>query len=100
MINRELLKYEPLSPQEVIQKLASLPEWDVQNGALIRVVKGQPYARLALMVSSLAHLAERANHHPSLTLEYESLTITFSTHETNSLTSADFEMARCVSILI
>jgi 4a-hydroxytetrahydrobiopterin dehydratase len=44
-------------------------------------------------MSSVAILAERANHHPDWSNVYKTVTIELTTHEANGLTERDFSLA-------
>jgi 4a-hydroxytetrahydrobiopterin dehydratase len=44
-------------------------------------------------MSSVAILAERANHHPEWSNVYKTVTIELTTHEANGLTERDFSLA-------
>lgn len=49
------------------------------------------------LVNEIGRLAEEADHHPDLTLTYPNVGVSLSTHDTNSLTTADLELARAIS---
>ena len=45
----------------------------------------------------MAFLAERANHHPDILIQWNKVTLTLSTHSAGGLTGADFNLARLIS---
>jgi 4a-hydroxytetrahydrobiopterin dehydratase len=46
-----------------------------------------------LFVGAVGHLAERAEHHPDILIQYRSVTLTLSTHSAGGLTDQDFALA-------
>ena len=70
----------------------------------VRVVMVGPeskrYARFAKFVGAVAYLAERANHHPDVSISWNKVTLTLSTHSAGGLTLADFNLARQISALV
>ena len=45
-------------------------------------------------VNFVAGLAEAADHHPDILIEYKKVTLTLSTHSAGGLTDLDFGLAR------
>ena len=41
----------------------------------------------------MGHLAERADHHPDILIQYRKVTLTLSTHSAGGLTEKDFDLA-------
>jgi 4a-hydroxytetrahydrobiopterin dehydratase len=41
----------------------------------------------------VAALAEEANHHPDILIEYDTVTLTLSSHDVGGLTERDFRLA-------
>jgi len=47
----------------------------------------------------VAYLAEGASHHPDITIQWNKVTLTLSTHSEGGLTAKDFALARQISAL-
>jgi 4a-hydroxytetrahydrobiopterin dehydratase len=45
-------------------------------------------------VTTVALIAERRDHHPDITIRWNTVTLTVSTHSAGGLTAHDFELAR------
>ena len=45
-------------------------------------------------VQKVGNLAEMADHHPDILVEYKKVTLTLYTHDSNGLTQKDFSLAR------
>jgi Pterin-4a-carbinolamine dehydratase len=50
-------------------------------------------------VNRVADVAEEANHHPDITIRWNTVTLTQSTHVANGLTEHDFRLARRLNAL-
>jgi len=52
-----------------------------------------------LFASAVGHLAEQANHHPDMTIQWNRVGLALSTHSAGGLTAADFALARRIDAL-
>jgi 4a-hydroxytetrahydrobiopterin dehydratase len=52
-----------------------------------------------LFAGAVAFLAEEAGHHPDITIQWNRVTLTLSTHSAGGLTAADFRLAAKISAL-
>lgn len=90
-----------LSVVDVAARVAeTLPQWTVTDNALQRVYTCQKYLDALALVSAVGHLAEAADHHPDMALNYTKLTIRFWTHTAKGITALDFQLAEQVEALI
>jgi 4a-hydroxytetrahydrobiopterin dehydratase len=83
-----------LTSEEITKGLENLPGWQLAD----RSIKKQ-YAFSAFMdgirfVDRVAHMAEMADHHPDILINYKRVTMTLSTHSEGGITEKDFELAR------
>jgi len=88
-----------LSDNEIQTKLQSLSNW-TQDGSTIKTVKtfdGFPSA--IAFVNQLVDPAEAAGHHPDLSISYNKVTISLSTHDAGGLTQKDFDLANQIESL-
>jgi 4a-hydroxytetrahydrobiopterin dehydratase len=96
--------------------LEQLPEWsvsmfndltkpvrDLSSIAQIEKLhckfKANSYPQAVHFTNQIAHLAEEANHHPEIILEYGAVTVSWWTHTINGLHKNDFIMAAKTSKL-
>lgn len=86
---------EPLSPQEIEQRLADLPGWEVSDdGTTLRRVYRLAHLPAAILALHIAGIQAELNHHSDLTLGYDTLGVALTTHAAGSrLTGKDFELA-------
>jgi 4a-hydroxytetrahydrobiopterin dehydratase len=91
---------EPLSPQEIEDRLAELPGWTADGNRLARTYRLPSHVAAAALVMHVAAVQDELNHHSDLTLGYDTVALTVSTHSAGGrLTALDFELARRVESL-
>lgn len=83
-----------LEPEEIDQALNELPEW-TRNGEMIRrTYSFKTFPSALLFVNAVAHLAEKANHHPDVDIRWNKVTLALTTHDAGGLSEKDFALAR------
>jgi 4a-hydroxytetrahydrobiopterin dehydratase len=88
-----------LTDDEIQQRLAGLPDWTRQGDSIITVRKLAGFSAAVLYTAAVGHLAETANHHPDILIQWNKVTLTLSTHSAGGLTEADFALAGQISAL-
>ncbi|MEE4191579.1 MAG: 4a-hydroxytetrahydrobiopterin dehydratase [Halieaceae bacterium] len=73
--------------------LEDLPEWRREGGAIERSLQFDDFVAAFAFMSSVALLAERANHHPEWSNVYNRVHIRLTTHDAGGLTRRDLELA-------
>ena len=73
---------------------ANLPSWRLQKGYLLRVYKTGNWRVTLLVANASGFLAEAADHHPELILNYPSVEVHLETHSAGGITAKDYELAR------
>ena len=83
-----------LSAEQVAERLKALPEWRAEGDAIVReyTFDGGFMGSIGF-VNRLAAAAEVADHHPDLAINWNKVTVTFSTHSQGGVTEKDLEMA-------
>ena len=83
-----------LSPAQVQAHLdASLPRWQMADGAIRRVLRTGGWKGTLMAVNAIGHLAEAAWHHPELQVSYASVAIALNTHDAGGITAKDLALA-------
>ncbi|MFE5260925.1 4a-hydroxytetrahydrobiopterin dehydratase [Streptomyces coelicoflavus] len=91
---------EPLSPQEIEERLAGLPGWSFEDGRLTRSYRLASHFAAAAMVVHIAQAQEELDHHSDLTLGYNTVALAVHTHSAGGTVSEkDVELARKVEDL-
>lgn len=88
-----------LSEEEVVSALEALPGWTLTNGTLAWQRRFADFSSAFAFVTRVALLAERADHHPDVTLEYDRLKLRLISHDAGGITTRDIEMAKAIGKL-
>jgi 4a-hydroxytetrahydrobiopterin dehydratase len=88
-----------LTDDAVTAELASLPGWTQADSSITATVTLADFSAAMLYVGAVAYLAEAANHHPDIMVQWNRVTLTLSTHSAGGLTSADFALAHQINQL-
>jgi 4a-hydroxytetrahydrobiopterin dehydratase len=88
-----------LTPQQVATELAETPDWLVNDGQLTRTVTRKDFKDALIFVNAIGFLAERASHHPDISISWNTVTLSLSTHSEGGLTGKDFALARQINEL-
>jgi 4a-hydroxytetrahydrobiopterin dehydratase len=88
-----------LSQTEIEQKIQTLPEWQQQNQAITRTFEFKNFVEAIAFVNKLVKPAEAAQHHPDLTISYNKVTVSLTSHDAGGITQQDFDLAQTISEL-
>ena len=92
-----------LTPEEIQSFLPEVSGWDIicesNIQKLSRTFKTKNYAESMSFTNAVAELAESANHHPLLIVEYSSVTVLWWSHKIKGLHTNDFILAAKTSAL-
>lgn len=79
-----------LSPDDVRQRLTALPGWRLEGNAIARQFTFAGFPEAVAFVARLVPVAEAADHHPDVTINYRRVTLSYTTHSEGGLTDRDF----------
>ena len=88
-----------LTEDAITAELAAVPGWEHSGDDIVRTVTREDFRAAMLFVGAVAYLAEEANHHPDILIQWNRVTLTLSTHSAGGLTSYDFMLARQIYAL-
>ena len=88
-----------LSDAEIEERLAGLPGWERKGDAIAKSFKRDDFVASVRFVDALVEPAEEMNHHPDVSISWDTVTVTLSTHSEGGLTAADFELAKKIDAL-
>jgi 4a-hydroxytetrahydrobiopterin dehydratase len=88
-----------LGDAEIEERLAALPGWEPKGTAIEKSFKRDDFVGSVRFVDALVEPAEEMNHHPDLSISWDTVTVTVSTHSEGGLTAADFELAAKIDAL-
>ena len=82
------------SSSEIEKELHALQGWMLEGKEIRKKFEKKDFVRAMGFVSSVALLAEKANHHPDIDIRWNTVTLALSTHSAGGLTEKDFNLAR------
>ena len=82
-----------LSGTEAQQRIKRLNGWTLEGDAIRKQFTFANFVEAIAFVNRLAPVAEAADHHPDILINYKRVTLTYSTHSEGGLTDKDFEGA-------
>lgn len=91
-----MAKTGALSAAELQERLAALPGWRVENGAIQREYKTDGWPTTLMLVNAIGFLAEAADHHPDLVVSWGKVQVRLWTHSAGGITVSDVELARLI----
>jgi 4a-hydroxytetrahydrobiopterin dehydratase len=83
-----------LSDAQVRERLDGIAGWRREGDAIVKQYKFASFPDAVAFVQCLVPGAERADHHPDITINYSRVTLSYSTHSEGGLTEKDFEGAK------
>jgi 4a-hydroxytetrahydrobiopterin dehydratase len=84
---------ERLSDDAIVARLDKLDGWEREDNAINKSFKLESFPAALIFASTVGHLAEAADHHPDILIQYRNVTLTLSTHSAGGLTAMDFDLA-------
>jgi 4a-hydroxytetrahydrobiopterin dehydratase len=82
-----------MAADEAGRRLQKLPGWQLEGDAITRQFTFAGFPEAVAFVVRLGFIAEAADHHPDLLVNYKRVTVTYSTHSAGGLTEKDFDGA-------
>jgi 4a-hydroxytetrahydrobiopterin dehydratase len=83
-----------LSDAEIEQALGGLEGWRREGDELVRDFALADFVAALGFIAQVGALAERVNHHPTLTNTYNRVRIALATHDAGGITAKDVDLAR------
>jgi 4a-hydroxytetrahydrobiopterin dehydratase len=88
-----------LTEEAIAAELGGVPGWERDGSSIVRTVTTDDFRSAMLFTGAVAYLAEAANHHPDVLIQWNKVTLTLSTHSAGGLTASDFGLARRINAL-
>ncbi len=88
--------HEEISAEQ-FSRSEGVEEWRVLGWHAYAVYRTGDFVTGLDLVNEIGRLAEAADHHPDLKLSYPQVAVRLSTHDTNSLTTLDLDLARAIA---
>jgi 4a-hydroxytetrahydrobiopterin dehydratase len=81
---------DPLKPVEVENMLGQLSGWTLDNGAIAKTYSFKNHYQALAFVNAAAWISHREDHHPDMTVGYNTCRVAYITHAINGLSVNDF----------
>ncbi|ESA36738.1 pterin-4-alpha-carbinolamine dehydratase [Leptolyngbya sp. Heron Island J] len=88
-----------LSPNEIQARLDTLPDWTLEGKSIQMILTFKDFIEAIAYINKVVEPAETAGHHPDISISYNRVTISLTTHDAGGLTQQDFAMAKTLSAL-
>jgi 4a-hydroxytetrahydrobiopterin dehydratase len=83
-----------LSAEEVADRLASIPDWEMVDGHLQREFTYANFADAWAFMNRVAPIAEELDHHPNWSNVWNSVVIDITSHDSGGPTERCFALAK------
>jgi 4a-hydroxytetrahydrobiopterin dehydratase len=80
----------PLTAQEVEALLKHLVGWNVDRGGIAKTYTFKDHYQALAFVNAVAWISHREDHHPDMTVGFNSCRVAYITHAINGLSENDF----------
>jgi len=92
---------QPLMPEAALELLKQTPQWkiDEESKRISRTFKSKTFLGAVAFVEAVAAIAEEANHHPMIKVDFNRVTLELWTHAIGGLSENDFIVAAKVDAL-
>ena len=88
-----------LSDEEIDGRLQTLRGWERAGNAISRTFTFGDFVGSVDFVNRITPAAEEMNHHPDLSISWNKVTVSLSTHSEGGLTENDFALATQIDAL-
>lgn len=88
-----------LSDEEIEARLRERAGWERRGDAIVRELRTADFVGSVELVNRITPVAEEMNHHPDLSISWNRVTLSLSTHSQGGITENDFELAARIDAL-
>jgi len=82
-----------LTDGEITDKLRSLSGWQYKDNAITKLYRFNKFMDGIRFITRVAEMAEAADHHPDIHVNYVRVTFICTTHSDGGVTAKDFALA-------
>jgi len=85
-----------LSPDEIAMRLKPLAGWEFKDNAIGKRFRFKDFMTGIAFINRVAAIAEAADHHPDILINYSRITFSCTTHSEGGVTDKDFRLAESI----
>lgn len=93
------MERKKLSPDEILENLAEMEDWKVENNVLSKRFEFKNFAEALEFVNRVGEIAENHDHHPDIYFGWGYAEINLTTHDRGGITDFDFTVAKEIAAL-
>jgi 4a-hydroxytetrahydrobiopterin dehydratase len=82
-----------LNKREIEERLKSMSGWERDDDEIEKKFEFPGFAEAVAFVNRVAEAAEAADHHPNISIKYNRVKMSLSTHSEGGVTDKDFNLA-------
>ncbi len=82
-----------LQTAEIERRLGALPGWEFKDDAIRKLYRFKEFMDGIRFLNRVAEMAEAADHHPDVQINYTRITFSCSTHSEGGVTDKDLRLA-------
>ncbi len=82
-----------LTAKQIAERLESLPGWEYKSHAISKLLRFREFMDGIKFVNRIARIAEAADHHPDITINYTRIRFSCTTHSEGGVTEKDLALA-------
>ena len=90
---------ELLSDSELDSRLAELEGWERDGETIVKTFELADFVGSVEFIGKMVHPTEEMGHHPDLTVSWNKVGVSITTHAAGGLTANDFELAKRIDAL-
>jgi 4a-hydroxytetrahydrobiopterin dehydratase len=83
-----------LSEAEISQQFQTISGWQLRDRRIEKTFQFANFIDAIAFVNRLVNPAESLAHHPDITINYNRVTLSLTTHDVGGLSNLDFDLAR------
>ena len=83
----------PLKDDEIAQHLTQLAYWHRNGSTIEREFHFDDFSDSIKFVNQVAEIAEHADHHPDITINFNRVKLNLTSHDSGGITERDFKLA-------
>jgi len=88
-----------LKTDQIEKEMANLKGWRLRGKRISRLFVFEDFMQGMHFLNRVALLAEHMNHHPDVTVHYNKVGLSLTTHDEGGLTRKDFRLAQKINKL-
>ncbi|HET7580986.1 MAG TPA: 4a-hydroxytetrahydrobiopterin dehydratase [Bacillales bacterium] len=82
-----------MDEKEIAEKLEQVQGWAYADGQLKKTYELDDFKASLVFVNKVGELAENADHHPDILIQYNKVSLSLVSHDEGGITGKDFNLA-------